>query len=59
MNMLHPRSGETVCSENNNFKGERKVQFMLTAWPKPLKDPISESAVLTSCKKADETRSCL
>lgn len=59
MKKLHPRRGETVCSEKNNFMGERKVQFMLTARPKPLKDPISDSAVLTLCKTADETRSCL
>lgn len=59
MKMLHPRSGVTVCSEKNNFMGKTKVQFMLTAQPKPLTDPILESAVLTLCKKADEKRSCL
>lgn len=57
--MLHPRSGEAVCGEKNNFMGKTKVQFMLTAQPGPLKDPILESAVLTLCKKADETRLCL
>lgn len=57
--MLHPRSGATVCGEKTNFMGKTKVRLMLTAQPKPRKDPISEPAVLTLCKKADETRSCL